>query len=95
MWGGVRKAATALCFSESFLGSLETEKRIRKLNVWVPLHLGQFWAILFSIMATALTVYQVFHSSSNPMRGYYTHLRNEKTEALRHKVIYLNPQVRI
>lgn len=26
-----------------------------------------------------------------PMRGYYTHLRNEKTEALRHKVIYLNP----
>lgn len=70
MWGGVRKVATALCFSESFLGSLEMEKRIRKLNVWVSrapsLHLGQFWALLFSIMATALTVYQVFHLSKNP-----------------------------
>ena len=79
MWGGVRKAATALCFSESFLGSLEVEKRIRKLNGWASrapsLHLGQFWALLFSIMATALAVYQVFHPSNNPMRDYYTHLR--------------------
>ena len=77
------------CASQSFLGSLEVEKRIRKLNGWasraLSLHLGQVWALLFSIMATALAVYQVFHPSNKPMRDCYTHLRTEKTEPLRHK----------
>lgn len=71
------------------------EKRIRNLNGWGSradsLHLGQFWTFLFSIMAIALTVCQAFHPSNNLMRDYYTHLRDEKTEALRGKVICLNP----